>query len=279
MERVAVDVSKQQIKGIKSDISFKAYAKEITVILSPDSAFIHSLFHKLLLPKNTGISYYDHKICKQREYILNFLGYMSADLPAFKRMTIEEYFKYSSKFYQGNYKGNIDKLISFFNLHQNQAIKSLTYEEKKILSFIDSIFFEPEVLILEDPFSNVSNITSAKMIKAINQLKDNGFSIILSSIRYDELDIADRIYLLNEDGINEYKKPKHDKLVISFNFDEKQESIEEFLKNVEAYDIIQSNNKVSFCYDKNINDLLFKLAKIKIFDLKFIPQSIYHLEV
>ena len=202
-----------------------------------------------------------------------------ADLPAFKRMTIEEYFKYSSKFYQGNYKGNIDKLISFFNLHQNQAIKSLTYEEKKILSFIDSIFFEPEVLILEDPFSNVSNITSAKMIKAINQLKDNGFSIILSSIKYDELDIADRIYLLNEDGINEYKKPKHDKLVISFNFDEKQESIEELLKNVEAYDIIQSNNKVSFCYDKNINDLLFKLAKIKIFDLKIIPQSIYHLEV
>ena len=265
MERVAVNVSKQQIKGIQSTISFKAYAKEITVILSPNDAFIHSLFHKLLLPKNNGIAYYDHKLDKQREYILNFLGYMPADLPAFKRMTIEEYFNYSSKFYQGDYTNNIARLITFFSLNPSSVIKSLTYEEKKIISFIDSIFFEPEVLILEDPFSNVSNITTAKMIKAMNQLKENGFSIILSSIKYDELDIADRIYLLNENGITDYKKPKHDKLAISFTFDD-IENIEAFLKNIDAYDITLSNNKASFYYDKGINDLLIKLSKIKISD-------------
>ena len=279
MERIAVNVSKQHLKKVNQEISFKAYANEITVILSPDSSLIHSLILKMLKSKNTGVSYYEHKFEKQREYILNFLGYMPSSLPSFKHMTIEEYFKYSAKFYQGDYTNNFESLLNFFNLDKTLKINVLSYEERKIINFIDSIFFEPEVLILEDPFSNISNINIAKMIKAMNQLKDNGFSIILSSIKYDELDIADRIYLLNEDGISEYKRPKHDKLVISFNFDEKKEAIEEFLKNIDAYDIILSNNKASFYYDKSINDLLIKLAKIKIFDLKIIPQSIYHLGV
>ena len=42
MERIAVNVSKQHLRKVNQEISFKAYANEITVILSPDSSLIHS---------------------------------------------------------------------------------------------------------------------------------------------------------------------------------------------------------------------------------------------
>lgn len=278
MERIAINVSKQHIKNINNEISFKAYANEITVILSNDDRLIHSLIHKMVKPNNAGISYYEHKLDKQREYILNFLGYMPSTLPAFKRMTIEEYFKYSAKFYQGDYTDNINSLINYFNLDKSLTIKSLSYEEKKIINFIDSVFFEPEVLILENPFADISNITIAKMIMAIRQLRDNGFSVILTSLKYDELSISDRIYLLDTNGINEFKQPKKDKLSISFFFD-KNEHIDNLLKELDAADIVYSPNSVAFNYEGDINTLLTKLSKTKLSNLKIYPQSIYHLGV
>lgn len=278
MERIAVNVSKQHLKKVNQEISFKAYANEITVILSPDSSLIHSLILKMLKAKNTGVSYYEHKFEKQREYILNFLGYMPSSLPSFKHMSIEEYFKYSAKFYQGDYTNNFESLLNFFILDKSLKIKDLSYEEKKIINFIDSIFFEPEVLILEDPFSNISNINAAKIIKCITKLKDNGFSVILTDLKYDELDIADHIYLLTNEGLSEFKKNKKNKISVSFGFDSNIE-IKEFLNDIGAYDIIITNNNVAFKYDGNINTLLTKLTKIKLNSLKIYPQDIYQLGV
>lgn len=278
MERIAVNVSKQHLRKVNQEISFKAYANEITVILSLDSSLIHSLILKMLKSKNTGVSYYEHKLEKQREYILNFLGYMPSSLPSFKHMTIEEYFKYSAKFYQGDYNNNFEALLNFFNLDKDLKIKVLSYEEKKIINFIDSIFFEPEVLILEDPFSNISNINVVKIIKCITKLKDNGFSVILTNLKYDELDIADHIYLLTNEGLSEFKKNKKNKISVSFEYDSNIE-IKDFLNDIEAYDIIITNNNVAFKYDGNINSLLTKLNKIKLNSLKIYPQDIYQLGV
>lgn len=278
MERIAVNVSKQHLKKVNQEISFKAYANEITVILSPDSSLIHSLILKMLKSKNTGVSYYEHKFEKQREYILNFLGYMPSSLPSFKHMTIEEYFKYSAKFYQGDYTNNFEALLNFFNLDKTLKINVLSYEERKIINFIDSIFFEPEVLILEDPFSNISNINATKIIKCITKLKDNGFSVILTNLKYDELDIANHIYLLTNEGLTEFKKNKKNKITVSFEYDSNIE-IKDFFKDIEAYDIIITNNNVAFKYDGNINSLLIKLTKIKLNSLKICPQDIYQLGV
>lgn len=89
---------------------------------------------------------------------------------------------------------------------------------KKRKSLILSIrFFEPEVLILEDPFSNISNINVVKIIKCITKLKDNGFSVILTNLKYDELDIADHIYLLTNEGLSEFKKNKKIKYLFHLN--------------------------------------------------------------
>ena len=55
--------------------------------------------------------------------------------------------------------------------------------------------------------------------------------------------------------------------------------IKDFLNDIEAYDIIITNNNVAFKYDGNINSLLTKLNKIKLNSLKIYPQDIYQLGV
>ena len=74
------------------------------------------------------------------------------------------------------------------------------------------------------------------------------------------------------------KKNKKNKIFVSFEYDSNIE-IKEFLKDIEAYDIIITNNKVAFKYDGNINSLLAKLTKIKLNSLKIYPQDIYQLGV
>ena len=101
---------------------------------------------------------------------------------------------------------------------------------------------------------------------------------MLSTLKYDELDIADHIYLLTNEGLSEFKKNKKNKISVSFEYDSNIE-IKDFLNDIEAYDIIITNNNVAFKYDGNINSLLTKLNKIKLNSLKIYPQDIYQLGV
>lgn len=80
---------------------------------------------------------------------------------------------------------------------------------KKRKSLILSIrFFWTRGFNPRRSFSNISNINVAKIIKCITKLKDNGFSVILTNLKYDELDIADHIYLLTNEGLSEFKRIK-----------------------------------------------------------------------
>lgn len=280
MKRVAVSVLKQKIEDIKEEISFNAYANEITAILSCDSRLITNLIDSLINPKGrSSVAYYDHKLDKQRDYILNFVGYMPNKLPSFKRMTIKEYFEYSSKFYKGDYSENIEKLFDLFSIDKTRRIKDISYEEKKIISFIDAVFFGPEVLILDNPFENISNIVATKMISVINTIKANGFSVILTSIKYDYLTICDRIYMLDYKGIEQIKQFKNPKLFVSFEFEGDYDSIKDIIASLTKQNPIITNQSVAFVYEGDINLLLSKINKVKIIDLKIYPCQLYQLGV
>ena len=84
--------------------------------------------------------------------------------------------------------------------------------------------------------------------------------------------------MLTNEGLSEFKKNKKNKIFVSFEYDSNIE-IKEFLKDIEAYDIIITNNNVAFKYNGNINSLLAKLTKIKLNSLKIYPQDIYQLGV
>lgn len=279
MERTALFVNKLKLKNVKNEISFQAYANSICTIISKSDELLHNLVYKLLNNKNKEyiISYYDHKIDKEKKYIMNFLGYMPKELPSFKKITVKEYFEYSSSFYQGDYLNNALELIKYFNLNEDSLLKNLNYENKKIISFIDSIYFNPEIVILENPFTNIGNINVVKMIRKLEEIKQNGFSVIITNPMNSQLHICDDVLLLTQEGISNYKKTKNEYYKISFTLDEISFKDTDIINSIGCENLIITKNKVSFKYKGNTQDLLIKLSKLDLKDLNIESVNIYEI--
>lgn len=280
MERTALFVNKLKLKNVKNEISFSAYANSICTIISKSDELLHNLVYKLLNNKNKDyiVSYYDHRIDKEKKYIMNFLGYMTKDLPGFKKIKVKEYFEYSSTFYQGDFLNKALELIKYFNINEESLLRNLNYENKKIISFIDSIYFEPEIVILEDPFTNIGNINVVKMIRKLEEIKQNGFSVIITNPTNKELNICDNILLLTEDGISNYKKSvKNDKYKVSFTLDEISFKDTDIINSIGCENLIITKHKVNFKYKGNTQDLLLKLSKLDLKDLNIESVNIYEI--
>ncbi len=276
MERTAVEIKKLSIKNTLDEVSFKAYAGQIVGILTKNIDTSNILFDALCgkIKYDGKILYFNHNIKKERKYLLNFVGFMPYYQKTFPKKTISDYFLYSSSFYQGDFKQNIASYLNLFNLNPNQAMESLNYEQSAIISFIDSIFFNPEVLILNTPFKDISPSTIQKMTRILSDFRQNGYCVIIIQSSLDGILICDKTYIVDNQSIieyDDYKKVRNYKKVYLELCNENDLSL---ILGTTSNIIYQHDLKLCFIYKHDIADLLKMLNKLKINDLKIEDPSL-----
>ena len=78
----------------------------------------------------------------------------------------------------------------------------MSYGQRKKASMLRSLMSDPELLILDEPFSNLDSDSTDSFISILKKLKKSGKSIIISSNRKDIVgSVSDN--LLNMDDYNE----------------------------------------------------------------------------
>jgi len=83
-----------------------------------------------------------------------------------------------------------------------KKISDLSYGQRKKASMIRSLISDPDLLILDEPFSNLDSESTDSFISILKKLKKSGKSIIISSNRKDIVgSVSDN--LLNMDDYNE----------------------------------------------------------------------------
>lgn len=93
----------------------------------------------------------------------------------------------------------IDDLLRFSDKQKNQLAGKLSGGQKRLFSFVLSLIGRPKILFLDEPTAAMDTSTRQHFWEIVNQLKQNGVTIVYSSHYIEEVEhTADRILVLHK---------------------------------------------------------------------------------
>ena len=193
----------QRVVGAQ-EVSFNVKKGEIFGFLGPNGAGKTTTIRAILdyLNIQTGtvtIFGLDHHT-KRRE-IRKRIGYVPGDMSLFDNFSGEEILEYFGKFRSID-PDFLAELRSNFRVKLHKKIGSLSKGNRQQAGLIASLASKPDLLILDEPTSGLDPLMTANFHKILKSLKDQGFTIFLSSHDLAEVQaICDRVGIIKEGKI------------------------------------------------------------------------------
>lgn len=186
-----------------ADVSFDIPKGAIFGMLGPNGAGKTTLIRmitRIIFP-DRGTILFDGVPLKEEH--TNWIGYMPEERGLYKTMKVYEHLIYlarlkdlSSSEAQKRVKYWIDK----FEIEdwKQKKIEELSKGMQQKVQFIATVIHDPELLILDEPFSGLDPINSKLIEDEIYSLKQQGKTIIFSTHRMEQVEeICDEIVLIN----------------------------------------------------------------------------------
>jgi ABC-2 type transport system ATP-binding protein len=232
------------------DISLSIQKGKIFGLLGPNGAGKTTLIRmitRILLP-DSGTILFDGKPHNDKH--TERIGYMPEERGLYKNMKV-----YDHLVYLGKLKGLSAADAKTKTLQWLQRLEIETWRDKKIeelskgmsqkVQFIGTVIHEPELLILDEPFSGLDPINSQIIDEEIHRLKAEGKTIIFSTHRMEQVDqICDEIGLINKGHLILHGdvmelKNRFKQSIFEVKFSESKENIDMF-----GIDIVEQNTGV-----------------------------------
>lgn len=130
------------------------------------------------------------------------LGYLPQDTSVFAKLTVAENILAILEYRALNRKQcneRIEQLLTEFGLWEKRAQRSgsLSGGERRRLEIARALASDPQIILLDEPFTGIDPVTIHSIQDIIKGLKDRGISILLTDHREREtLTITDRSYII-----------------------------------------------------------------------------------
>lgn len=130
------------------------------------------------------------------------LGYLPQDSSIFAKLSVEENILAILEFLHTDRvasRARIEQLLSEFGLldRKNQLAGSLSGGERRRLEIARALASDPEILLLDEPFTGIDPVTIHSIQDIIHKLRDKGIAILLTDHREREtLTITDRSFII-----------------------------------------------------------------------------------
>lgn len=199
------EISKSYGKHLAVDnLSFQAEKGRIFGLLGPNGAGKSTtikMIMNILCPDVGSISFNGKKL---RQKDTDRIGYLPEERGIYKKVTVREFITYF-----GMLKGKsrqelspqIDKWLNWFNLKEweNKKTEELSKGMSQKIQFITSIIHDPDILILDEPFSGLDPVSMESLKEAVLELRDEGKTILFSTHVMDQAEkICSDIIILNK---------------------------------------------------------------------------------
>ncbi len=193
------------IKKAVDNVSFRVEDGHILGVLGKNGAGKSTIFRMILniLEPDEGEVLYNGK--KIDYSISDKIGY----LPEVGSL-IDSYTVYEQCMYYGkmksmkseDIKNNMFELLEQFGIveYANMKIKELSKGNKQKIQFIISLLHNPELLILDEPFSGLDPVSVEYFKKIILELKNQGKTIIFSSHIMSQVEMLCEEVLIIDSG-------------------------------------------------------------------------------
>ena len=184
-----------------NDISFNVEQGKIFGIVGRNGAGKSTTFRmilNLIEPTKGSIKYNGKKIN------LDKVGYLPEEgslIPTFTVLELCEYYGSLKLMTPEKIRERLIEWLEIFNITEylNKKIKDLSKGNKQKIQFIVSILHDPEILILDEPFSGLDPISVQELKNAILKLREENKIIIFSShIMQNVEDLCESIMIINK---------------------------------------------------------------------------------
>jgi len=248
------------------DISFSIGKGSIFGLLGPNGAGKTTLLRMI-----TGIIYPDNG-----QILLNgkpfdgmkdnvHIGYMPEERGLYKKMKIGEQALYLAQLKGLSKSDAMSKVKYWFSRLDmeswwNKKVEDLSKGMSQKLQFVTTVLHQPQLVILDEPFSGLDPVNANLIKDEIFELAKNGSTIVFSTHRMEQVEeICDHIVLINQgkkilDGGVAQVKQDFKENIFSIQLAEMPQHIEQF-----AFELISRERNrllVKINEGKNSNDVL-----------------------
>ena len=266
---------------ILEDVSFDVNDGEIVTILGASGSGKSTILRSIssLESHYTGDIYLNkcQQVKNNNSCSGQDIGYIFQDYALFPHLDVKENISFALKNKSKEEKNKIvDNLLKQFDLseHKNKQIHELSGGQQQRVSIARVIAYEPKILLLDEPFSNLDSLLRNKTkIWLKNIIKEFGFSAILvTHDKKEALSVSDKIGIIQNKTIVQFGTPKElfenpvNKYVADFlgQINElPKEILKDFdIKNKDNKDLIIRVNKTKITKEK-------KAHKLRIIDISY----------
>lgn len=155
----------------------------------------------LLAPTAGEITYDGKKIGYE---MTDRIGYLPEERGLHPKLQVDEQIQYLARL-KGMKKHEIDEQLDFwleeFEVPENKhkKIEKLSKGNQQKIQLIASIIHEPELIILDEPFSGLDPVNVEILKKAVKNMNRNGATILFSTHRMDHVEeLCQELCILNK---------------------------------------------------------------------------------
>jgi len=215
-----------------NDVSFTIPKGRIFGLLGPNGAGKTTLIRMItrILYPDSGQILFDGQILQDKH--TEQIGYMPEERGLYKKMKVGDHLIYLARL-KGLDKVKASARVNFwlkkFDIEAwyHKTLDELSKGMSQKVQFIATVIHDPELLILDEPFSGLDPINAKLIEDEISALKQSGKTIIFSTHRMEQVEeICDEIVLVNqgkkilEGTVQELKQRfKENKFKLSFKGD------------------------------------------------------------
>ncbi len=191
-------------KQVLHDISFDVYKGEIMAILGPNGAGKSTTIRNIMgimYPDDGSIIFHNSQGV---EIPRNKIGYLPEERGLYKNVKVMDILLYLAdlKDYPlDRAKERAQMYLKKFDLagKENVSVEELSKGMGQKVQFIASIIHEPELLILDEPFSGLDPVSQDLFKQEIRAIANQGTAILLSSHQMNLVEeMCDRLFLINQ---------------------------------------------------------------------------------
>lgn len=201
------------------------------------------------------------------------IGYLPEERGIYLKYTVKDQLKYFARLKGLSGKEaerNIKKWLERLGIpeYYNRKVEELSKGNKQKVQLITALINDPEILILDEPFSGLDPVNIELFKSVFKELLEKKITIIFSSHRIDDVEeFCDNVVLLNKGKIVDCGtvreiKDKFGKKTMTLDTDKE---IDEILKELQLdYEKQNSGYKIMLENTYNIAILIERLVKSKV---------------
>jgi len=176
----------------------------------------------IIYPDSGSIQVLDSTALEAKDRI----GYLPEERGLYRKMKIHQFLRYIAKLKEVD-RHEIDRRIHWWLERLelpdvlNRRCEALSKGQQQKLQFIASVVHDPELIILDEPFSGLDPVNASLLSDIIQELREQGRTIIFSThVLHQAERLCDRVFLINhgvkllDDPIEEIRE-RHNPRVIT----------------------------------------------------------------